>query len=79
MSARRRKGPASLDRASSLKPTGATHPWIVQSTAMVNRGVDKDFGPFFLKFCSYFPYNAKLYINGHEHLKRQLAKRGVRS
>jgi len=24
-------------------------------------------------------YNAKLYINGHEHLKRQLAKRGVRS
>ena len=22
--------------------------------------VDEDFGPFFLKFCSYFPYNAKL-------------------
>jgi hypothetical protein len=22
--------------------------------------VDADFGPFFLKFCSYFPYNAKL-------------------
>ena len=25
--------------------------------------VDADFGPFFLKFCSYFPYNAKLGIN----------------
>ena len=22
--------------------------------------LDRDFGPFFLKFCSYFPYNAKL-------------------
>jgi hypothetical protein len=48
--------------------TGATYPWIVQSTAMVNHyyfyGVDEDFGPFFLKFCSYFPYNAKLCING---------------
>ena len=30
-----------------------------------------------MKFCSYFPYNAKLNINGHEYLKRQLAKRGV--
>jgi hypothetical protein len=20
--------------------------------------IDEDFGPFFLKFCSYFPYNA---------------------
>src|SRR5499425_1396281 len=61
--------------------TGATYPWIVQSTAMVNYyyfyGVDEDFGPFFLKFCSYFPYNAKLCINGHEYLKRQLAKWGV--
>ena len=61
--------------------TGATYPWIVDSTAMVNHYyfycVDEDFGPFFLKFCSYFPYNAKLCINGHEYLKRQLAKRGV--
>jgi hypothetical protein len=28
--------------------------------------VDADFGPFFLKFCSYFPYNARLCLNGHE-------------
>ena len=39
--------------------------------------VDEDFGPFFLKFCSYFPYNAKLCINGHEYAKRQLAKGGI--
>ena len=61
--------------------TGGTYPWIVKSTAMVNHYyfycVDEDFGPFFLKFCSYFPYNAKLCINGNEYLKRQLAKRGV--
>src|SRR6202165_972951 len=47
--------------------TGGTYPWIVESTAMVNHYyfycVDEDFGPFFLKFCSYFPYNAKLCIN----------------
>jgi len=61
------------------KRTGATYPWIVQSTAMVNHFycVDADFGPLFVKFCSYFPYNAKLYINGHEYLKRQLTKRGM--
>jgi hypothetical protein len=39
--------------------------------------VDRDFGPFFLKFCSYFPYNAKLCLNGHEYLKRQLTQRGI--
>ena len=39
--------------------------------------VDADFGPFFLKFCSYFPYNAKLCINGNEWAKRQAAKAGI--
>jgi len=61
--------------------TGRKYPWIVRSTAMVNHyyfyGVDADFGPFFLKFCSYFPYNAKLCINGHEYAKRQLAKEDI--
>src|SRR5262249_13374950 len=61
--------------------TGQTYPWIVRSTAMVNHfyfyGIDEDFGPFFLKFCTYFPYNAKLCINGHEYVKRQLAKEGI--
>lgn len=61
--------------------TGRSYPWIVRSTAMVNQfyfyGIDEDFGPFFLKFCTYFPYNAKLCINGHEYVKRQLAKEGI--
>ena len=39
--------------------------------------VDADFGPFFLKFSSYFPYNAKLCINGNECAKRQAAKAGI--
>ena len=62
-------------------PECGPYPWLVSSTAMINHyyvyAVDDDFGPFFVKFCSYFPYNAKLCINGHEYLKRQLAKRGV--
>ena len=61
--------------------TGATYPWLVQSTAMVNQFyvycVDRDFGPFFLKFSSYFPYTAKLCINGHEYAKQQLAAKGI--
>ncbi len=61
--------------------TGASYPWLIPSTAQVNHCyfycVDRDFGPFFLKFCSYFPYNGKLCINGHEYLKRQLAREGV--
>lgn len=61
--------------------TGKTFPWLMKSTAMVNHYyfycVDKEFGPFFIKFCSYFPYSAKLCINGHEYAKRQLAKRGI--
>jgi len=62
--------------------TGATYPWLVRSTAMVNHFyvycLDRDFGPFFLKFCTYFPYNAKLCLNGHEYLKQQLGQRGIR-
>jgi hypothetical protein len=61
--------------------TGATYPWLVPSTAMVNHfylyGVDRDFGPFFLKFSTYFPYNAKLCLNGHEYAKRQLMRKGI--
>ena len=61
--------------------TGQRYPWIVRGTAMVNHfyfyGLDEDFGPFFLKVCTYSPYNAKLCINGHEYLKRQLTKEGI--
>ncbi len=61
--------------------TGATYPWIVRTTAMVNQfyvyALDVDFGPFFLKFSSYFPYTAKLCVNGNEWAKRQAAKAGI--
>jgi hypothetical protein len=59
-----------------------SYAWIVKSTALVNNYyfycVDENFGPFFLKFCSYFPYNAKLCLNGHEYAKRQLERAGIR-
>ena len=61
--------------------TGKSYPWIVRSTAMVNHyyvyAVDRDFGPFFLKFCTYFPFNAKLCVNGHEYAKQRLARKGI--
>jgi hypothetical protein len=61
--------------------TGASYPWLVRRSAMVNHfyfyAVDDDFGPFFLKFGTYFPYNAKLCINGNEWAKRQAAKAGI--
>src|ERR1700758_1781891 len=60
---------------------GDAYPWIVKSTGLVNQFyfycLDADFGPFFLKFCSYFPYNAKLCINGNEWAKRQATKAGI--
>jgi len=61
--------------------TGASYPWIVRSTGVINQFyfycVDVDFGPFFLKFSTYFPYTAKLCINGNEWAKRQVAKAGI--
>jgi hypothetical protein len=62
-------------------PSGQRYPWIVRSTAMVNHYSiyvqDRDFGPFFIKFCSYFPYNAQLCLNGHEYAKQQLKQKGI--
>ena len=61
--------------------TGRPYPWLVWSTAMVNHwywyAVDRDFGPFFLKVCTYFPYTVKVCLNGHEYLKRQLAQERI--
>jgi len=60
---------------------GRAYPWIVRATGVVNHfyvyAVDRDFGPFFVKFCSYFPYNARLCINGHEWAKRQAVREGI--
>jgi hypothetical protein len=63
------------------RATGTSYAWLVRSTAFINffyfYCVDADFGPFFLKFGTYFPYTAKLCINGNEWAKRQAAKAGI--
>ena len=60
---------------------GDSYPWIVPATGLVNHFyfycLDADFGPFFVKFCSYFPYNAKLCINGNHWAQRQAAEAGI--
>jgi hypothetical protein len=38
---------------------------------------DAEFGPAFVKICSYFPYPAKIWINGHEWAKRQACQAGI--
>jgi len=61
--------------------TGTGYLWLTRATVQVNYFyfycVDSDFGPFFIKFCTYFPYNARLCINGNEWAKRQATKAGI--
>jgi len=38
---------------------------------------DLEFGPAFIKVCSYAPWALKVCLNGHEWAKRQLDKRGI--
>jgi hypothetical protein len=58
--------------------TRDSYPRLYRTTALVNHyyfyGIDQDFGPFFFKFSSYFPYTAKFCLNGHEYLKRELSR-----
>lgn len=46
--------------------TGGSYAWLVRSTAFINYFyvycVDGDFGPFFIKFSTYFPFTAKLWV-----------------
>ena len=61
--------------------TGQPFPWLTRGMVMCNQYyfyvVDEDFGPLFIKFSSYFPYTARICINGHEYAKRQLAIEGI--
>ena len=61
--------------------TGKRYPWLCQEQAMVNHwyfyGFDADFGPFFIKFCGYFPYTGQIYFNGHEYAKQQCLREGI--
>src|SRR5467141_3225061 len=68
---------------SSQRPTSNGVPWFAFSKA--DRRVtcyyfylwDEDFGPAFIKICAYFPYPAKVWVNGHEWAKRQAARAGL--
>jgi len=40
--------------------------------------LDRDFGPGFIKICTYFPYPAKVWLNGHEWAKRQARRARLR-
>ncbi len=74
---------ASVFRTTGRKhpETGQRYPWITRGSALPNHYyfylLDEDFGPLFIKFCSYFPYAVKVCLNGHEWVKRQLAKEGI--
>jgi hypothetical protein len=61
--------------------TGATYPWLVPGSGVVNQYyfycVDEEFGPVCLKFSGYFPYTGRLILNGNEYAKRQAAKAGI--
>jgi len=61
-------------KAARFPGSTTPRPW---STCTTSTAWTKDFGPFFIKFCSYFPYTAKLCLNGHEYLKRQLTRRSI--
>jgi hypothetical protein len=39
--------------------------------------LDPDFGPGFIKICTYFPYPARVWLNGHEWSKRQADHVGI--
>jgi hypothetical protein len=39
--------------------------------------LDEEFGPGFIKICTYFPYPSKVWLNGHEWAKRQARHVGL--
>jgi hypothetical protein len=61
--------------------TGKRYPWLYQDQAMVNHwyfcGFDADPGPFYIKFCGYFPCTGQIYLNGHEYARQQCLKEGI--
>jgi len=65
------------------RPTSNGAPWF--AFAKADRRVtcyyfylwDEEFGPAFLKVCAYFPYPAKIWVNGHEWAKRQASRAGI--
>ena len=62
-------------------PAGSAQWWFTKADRRVSCYYfylwDADFGPAFIKVCSYFPYPAKIWLNGHEWAKRQAAQAGI--
>jgi hypothetical protein len=60
---------------------GHAYPWIVRDSRVVTQWYlycyDACAGPFFLKYCGYFPYNAKLCCNGNEYAKAMAGRAGI--
>jgi hypothetical protein len=56
--------------------------WSRDKTVFVNHYYfyvdDQEFGPAFIKVCSYAPWGLKVCLNGHEWAKRQMEKERVR-
>lgn len=61
--------------------TGAPQWWFTKDDRRVSCYYfylwDVDFGPAFIKICTYFPYPAKIWLNGHEWAKRQAVQAGI--
>ena len=60
-------GVASLDFFWQKRRVGAYYFYIL----------DPDFGPAFIKICTYGPWFARVWVNGHEWAKRQATKAGI--
>jgi hypothetical protein len=39
--------------------------------------LDPEFGPGFIRICTYFPHPSRVWVNGHEWAKRQAARAGI--
>ena len=39
--------------------------------------LDPEFGPGFIRVCTYFPYPSRVWVNGHEWAKRQAAREHI--
>ncbi|MCE7008870.1 hypothetical protein LWC34_39575 [Kibdelosporangium philippinense] len=62
-------------------PAGAVQWWFTKTDRRVSCYYfylwDIDFGPAFIKVCTYFPYPAKVWLNGHEWAKCQAERAGI--
>jgi len=60
---------------------GSSYPWITRASRVVTHWYfycyDSCAGPFFLKYCGYFPYNGRLCLNGNEYAKAMAARAGI--